>query len=103
MLIINLSILFQITNPSKPSTCNSIQVSKKNFSIIALMVYPVGVTEYCEKYFALSQIICSNMLQILSNFIEIKSNTSIIFVPNLKEIEIREHNFKFFKFSIAFL
>jgi len=30
------------------------------------------------------------MLQISSNFREIKSNTSIMFVPNLKEIEIRE-------------
>jgi len=30
------------------------------------------------------------MLQILSNFREIKSNTSIMFVQNLKEIEMRE-------------
>ena len=27
------------------------------------------------------------MLQILSNFMEIKSSTNIIFVPNLKEME----------------
>ena len=60
------------------------------------MVYAVGVTEYCEKYFMLSQITHSNMLQILSSFIEIKSSTSIIFVPNLKEIEIREHSFQEF-------
>jgi len=30
------------------------------------------------------------MLQILSHLRKIKSNTSIMFVPNLKEIEIRE-------------
>ena len=30
------------------------------------------------------------MLQILSNFMEIKSSTSIICVPNLKEIEEQE-------------
>ena len=37
------------------------------------------------------------MLQILSNFMEIKSSNSIKFVPNLKEIEAREdglHEFK---------
>ena len=33
------------------------------------------------------------MLQILSNFMEIKSNNSIIYFPNLKEIENREHSF----------
>ena len=31
------------------------------------------------------------MLQILSNFMEIKSNKSIIYLPNLNEIESREH------------
>ena len=30
------------------------------------------------------------MLQILSNFMEIKSSNSINFFPNLKEIEARE-------------
>ena len=30
------------------------------------------------------------MLQILSNFIEIKSSNGINFVPNLQEIEARE-------------
>ena len=30
------------------------------------------------------------MLQILSNFMEIKSSNSINFVPNLKEIEAQE-------------
>ena len=33
------------------------------------------------------------MLQILSNFMEVKSITSIIFVPNLKEIKAREDVF----------
>ena len=33
------------------------------------------------------------MLKILLNFIEIKSSTSIVFVPNLKEIEAREDGF----------
>ena len=33
------------------------------------------------------------MLQILLNFMDIKSSTSIIFVPNLKEIEAREDGF----------
>ena len=31
------------------------------------------------------------MLQILSNFMEIKSITSIIIVPNLKEIKAQEN------------
>jgi len=33
------------------------------------------------------------MLQILSNFMETKSNTIIIHVPNLKEIELHENGF----------
>ena len=44
------------------------------------------------------------MLQILSNFMEIKSSNSINFVPNLKEIEAREddlHEFlKYFCFGV---
>ena len=36
------------------------------------------------------------MLQILPNFMEIKSITSIIFVPNLKEIEAQEDGFQEF-------
>ena len=46
----------------------------------------------------------SNMLQILSNFIKIKSSAIIIFVPNLKEIEAREDGFhkfsKYFYFGV---
>ena len=67
------------------------------------MVYAVDVTEYCEKYFILSLITHSNILQILLNFIEMKSSTSIIFVPNMKEIEIREHSFQEFKIFKNFL
>jgi len=36
------------------------------------------------------------MLQILSNFREIKSNTSIMFVPNLKKSKYEITNFKIF-------
>ena len=36
------------------------------------------------------------MVQILSNFMEIKSITSIISVPNLKEIKAREDSFQEF-------
>ena len=38
-------------------------------------------------------VIPSNIFQILLNFMEIKYSTSIIFVPNLKEIEVREDGF----------
>jgi len=34
------------------------------------------------------------MLQISSNFMETKSNTIIILIPNLKEIESREDGFQ---------
>ena len=33
------------------------------------------------------------MLQILSNFMELKSSTSITFIPNLKETKAQEDGF----------
>ena len=55
------------------------------------MVYPVGMTENCEKIFILLQITLSNTYGlILSIFMEMKSSTNIIFVPNLKEIKTQD-------------
>ena len=51
-----------------------------------MMVYPVGVTEYCEKILHYREYVTLlNMLQILSIFMDVKSSTSVIFVPNLKK------------------
>ena len=46
-----------------------------------------------EIFFVVLRITLSNMLQILSIFMEIKSSTSLIFVPNLKEIKTQEERF----------
>ena len=51
VLIINRSISIRITNPAKRSTFISIYMSDKNFRVIPLMVYPVGVTENFQKSF----------------------------------------------------
>ena len=50
-----------------------------------------------KNIFILLQTTLSNMLQILSIFMDIKYSTSIIFVPNLKEIKPWEDVFYNFK------
>ena len=70
LLMINQSILLQNTNTSKLVTYNSTYVATKHFSIIALMVKSVGVTENCKKF----HIMVNNSHKHTPNFVKFRGH-----------------------------